>query len=180
MTLFENSLFGLLVLKKYHKRAVHLCVTARWCQDRRWPKACRTESSSERSPARCFPFLCLHDIFLPQGTWGSRLTRPGSKTRRTNTEISNHPNRAGGGWGCWRLLRKSPDPQQASLTALKFTFHTSSWATGEPPSVMLRTKFAVWLKAMPDRIFGSSVCVWATICLLDASLQRNKREVCLS
>lgn len=54
--------------EKYHKRAVHLGPRARWCQDGRWPKARRTESSSERSAARCFPFLCLHDIFLPLGS----------------------------------------------------------------------------------------------------------------
>lgn len=33
--------------KRNHRRAVHLALSARWCQDRRWPKACRTESSSE-------------------------------------------------------------------------------------------------------------------------------------
>lgn len=33
--------------KKHHRGAVHLALSARWCQDGRWPKACRTESSSE-------------------------------------------------------------------------------------------------------------------------------------
>lgn len=37
------------------QRAVHLGLTAGWCQDWSWPKACRTESSSERSALRVFP-----------------------------------------------------------------------------------------------------------------------------
>lgn len=41
--------------EKYHQRAVHLGPTAAWCQDWRWPKARRTESSSERSRGVVFP-----------------------------------------------------------------------------------------------------------------------------
>lgn len=58
------------------------------------PKPRRTESSSERSAACCFPFLCLRDIFLPGGASGSHLRRPSPWVRRTN---STYPDTAGGG-----------------------------------------------------------------------------------
>lgn len=40
--------------EKHHQRAVHLCPSAGWCQDWRWPKSHRTESSSERSGCALF------------------------------------------------------------------------------------------------------------------------------
>lgn len=105
--------------------------------------------AAQRVPQRaCFPFLCLRDIFLPRGTSGSRLTGGGSNTRRTRRTSfqSSEPTRAGGGW--------SGDPQQASLTAFGFTFHTSCGAAGEPPlchvkdSVRSRTR-----RPTPDTVF---------------------------
>lgn len=113
--------------QKYYQRAVHLGPSAGWCQDWRWPKARRTESSSERSAERCFPFLRLHDIFLPGGASGSHLRRPRASSmedlaQQIPISLTGQVGDGGGGEG-------SSDPQHAPLTALKFTFHAASSAT---------------------------------------------------
>lgn len=149
--------------EKPHQRAVHLGPSAGWCQDWQWPRSRRTESSSERSAVRCFPFLCLCDIFLPRGTSGTHFRGPGPEHWGLSTANSNYSDRSGGGEG-------SSDPQQAPLTAFKFTLRAASVSRGSRPlscrGLGLQSN---WSDARQE--LGLSCCVWAAIRLLDRSLE---------
>ena len=81
---------------------------------------------------RCFPFLCLHDTFLPWGNLGEPFDEalvPSMEDQAQQIPISLTEQVGDGGR---EGAEGSTAPQHAPLTASKFTFHTASRATGEP------------------------------------------------
>lgn len=158
---------GRLSLRKQHRRAVHLGPSAGWSQDWRWPKARRTESCAERSAARCFPFLCLRDVFLPGRASGSRLRRPRGPPSVEDVAQQKPISLTGGRWGMWRCRKGARTPSVHPSTALKkLPLHTAPSVTGSvPPS------FGGLIQSDARRVLGLS-CVCVCVRLLDQSLQR--------